>query len=151
MVSDLWGARISAATHGAMIAVWAVASLIGINIFTAITAANTTLVGTAHVPTPQAYVINAEWLVWPPAVGFVATLLLTVDLRDRILRKRLHHLRIRVGRAVCTVRCALLRVADQEEEWLRYGTDDAPPPPPTTAAPAAEGSGIVMNPVAALQ
>lgn len=151
MVSDLWGPRISAATHGAMIAVWALASLVGINTFTAITAANAVVVDGVRVPQPAAYVLNAEWLVWPPAVGFLAALLLTVHPRDRILRKRLHHLRIRLCGAVCTVRCALLGRAAQEEEWRLYGNDgggvggtDAPVDTPAPPSPIADA---VANPI----
>ena len=99
-VSDLFGPRISAATHGVMIGVWAAAAVIGIPCFTAYTAADYRLVGAAKVPNPSAYVANARWLCALPAAGCVAALFINVRAEDRELRAAKGDVRLRVFGAV---------------------------------------------------
>ncbi len=95
-VSDLFGSKISAATHGIMIAVWAAAAIIGIPVFTTFTSTDFRLVGTTKVTNPSAYIHNAHWLCALPAAGFIAALFIHVRPRDRELRAAKGDVRARV-------------------------------------------------------
>ncbi len=60
-VSDLWGSKISGATHGITIGVWALSTIIGVPIFTAIVKGNSIKSSTgATVPQPE----GAVWGAW---------------------------------------------------------------------------------------
>lgn len=87
-MSDLFGAKISAATHGVMIAVWSAAGIIGIPIFGSFTAKYYHLnTKGAKIPDAGAYIDNAYWLCGLPALSFVALLFMNVRVRDRRLRQ----------------------------------------------------------------
>jgi MFS family permease len=142
-LSDLFGPRISAATHGVMIGVWAFATVCGIPIFTAVTSAysvaavNPATGALVRTPTPHAYVVNATWLAFLPALAFCVSLFLNVRREDRRLRKAVGGAAARLpgGRlALCT--CTLLSPAAQEAEYARVGA---------RAAGEGEGEGAVAK------
>ena len=135
---ELFGPGISSATHGCMLSLWALSAVVGVPIFTHITATITmTTTGGAVHPAPEAYAINAEWLVLLPATATVAAALLNTRCRDRVLRKARRQLRLRllagrvlvVDRAVPVAaggalpfgwRWRLLGPEEQEEEWREF-------------------------------
>jgi hypothetical protein len=91
-LSDLFGPRLSAATHGTMLGIWALSVVVGVPTFGAVTSALSAVPphggGAAPVPTAKAYIVNAAWLALGPAGALIAALLLTVRREDRRLRKR---------------------------------------------------------------
>ena len=103
LCSDLFGSHISAATHGIMIGVWASAAVVGIPIFTSITAQySLTSAAGVRIPTPEAYIRNSWWLCALPTLGFLVCLLLNVTPADRRARERMGGVRARLGPwAVC--------------------------------------------------
>ena len=152
-MSDLFGPKISAATHGVMIAVWAAAAIIGIPCFTSYTSTDTraTAAG-ARVTNPSAYVSNARWLAALPAAGFFACLLLNVNPRDRALRRAKGGWRARVGGLVVWVSWAggvrLLGARAQAEEYADWagkgrgeGGGEAAPAAPAAVQLEAVGEG----------
>ena len=86
-VSDLFGPKISAATHGVMIAVWSAAGIIGIPVFGSFTGRYWHYVKGVKTPEPVAYIYNTWWLCGLPALSFVALLFMNVRVRDRRLRQ----------------------------------------------------------------
>lgn len=118
---ELFGSDLAAATHGILIAQWALSAVVGIPIFTAVVAAHTVTVpapsgvGTVRHATPEAYALNAQWLLVMPIVASIAALLLTTNRRDRILSKALRQLRVKCWRRTlvvsdmlhCVLRCVL--------------------------------------------
>lgn len=98
LCSDLFGSHISAATHGIMIGVWASAAVVGIPIFTSTTAHFSTLNDAGvRIPTPQAYIVNSQWLCVLPVLGFIFALFLNVHPEDRAARAHKGGLRARLG------------------------------------------------------
>jgi MFS family permease len=96
MCSDLFGARISAATHGVMIGAWAAAAIVGIPCFTTYTSTDYRLVGGSKVTNPTAYISNAHWLCALPSAGFLACLFLCVNPVDRALQHSKGDWRVRL-------------------------------------------------------
>jgi len=93
-LSDMFGSRISSATHGAMILVWSMMVVIAVPIFTAVTRVYSDPVklpsgAIIAVPNQTAYSVNATWLAVLPAMSFCATLFLNVRAEDRRLRRAL--------------------------------------------------------------
>lgn len=115
---ELFGSDLAAATHGILIAQWALSAVVGIPIFTAVVAAHTVTVpapsgvGTVRHATPEAYALNAQWLLIMPIVASIAALLLTTNRRDRILGKALRQLRVKCWRRTLVVSCLLRRLLD---------------------------------------
>jgi MFS family permease len=106
-LSDMFGPRISSATHGFMILVWSLTVVVSVPIFTSVTRAYsvpTTLPSgvTVAVPTPQAYAVNASWLAILPTASFCAALVLNVRAEDRRLRRALG------GGALMRLPCSML-------------------------------------------
>jgi hypothetical protein len=86
-LSDLFGPRLSAATHGTMLGIWALSVVVGVPIFAAVSDALSAVPpgaapGAARVPTARAYAVNATWLALAPAAALGAALLLTVRRED---------------------------------------------------------------------
>lgn len=105
---ELFGSDLAAATHGVLIAQWALSAVVGIPIFTAVVAAHTVTVpgpngGTVRHATPEAYALNAQWLLSMPILATLAAVVLTTNRRDRILSKALRQLRIRCWRRTLVV------------------------------------------------
>lgn len=123
-VSDLFGSNISAATHGVMIACWALSSVVGTPIFTSITSTYTETVGGVLKPTAEAYVLNAYWLVVMPVISCIAAVFLNVHAHDRTLRKARKHARVRLGPYVCVCDCKLLDPTAQEVEYASFMKDE---------------------------
>ncbi len=79
-LSELFGSHISAATHGVAIAVWALATIVGVPIFTSITSRFSVLLPDgSRVPTLDAYIINVSWLAALPALALASLSLLSAD------------------------------------------------------------------------
>lgn len=155
-VSELFGPKISAATHGSMISCWAISSIIGIPIFTAVTASEYTIVHGTKVPTAHAYIINSHWLAAMPVVALVAILLLNARPRDRIARRaqaaeRLLPVRVRVFQWVWVPPATVLDAAAQESEWAQLVAAKAVPEPPDPLSPTPmAGDGVDAAAVAPL-
>ena len=121
LCSDLFGSHISAATHGIMIGVWASAAVVGIPIFSSITAkySNLNAVG-VRVPFPEAYIINSRWLCSLPAIAFFVCLFLNISTSAVASRRKAGGLRLALGRkrAICITRGGLqwLGPSDIERE-----------------------------------
>ena len=95
-MSDLFGPKISAATHGVMIGVWASAAIIGIPCFTTYTSTDYYLSGTTKITNSTAYIHNTYWLCALPTAGFFALLFLNVVPEDRELRQAKLDWRMRI-------------------------------------------------------
>jgi MFS family permease len=127
-LSDLLGPKISAATHGTMIGVWALSVVAGVPVFTAVTSHYSAAVpaspgaATVRVPTPEAYVVNAYWLSVFPALSFLVALWLNVRREDRVLRKSLGGGLLRLpGGLLLWVACRVFSPPQQEAEYARVG------------------------------
>jgi hypothetical protein len=60
-VSDLWGSKISGATHGITIGVWALSTIIGVPVFTSIVKGNSIKSATgASVPQPEGLCLSLD-------------------------------------------------------------------------------------------
>ncbi len=106
-VSDVFGSKISAATHGVMIGVWAMAAVIGIPSFTSYTSSDFRVSsGGAKITNPSAYISNVHWLCALPAAGFFAALFINVRAEDRALRVAKCDWRVRVFSVVLRVNLA---------------------------------------------
>jgi MFS family permease len=105
-VSDVFGPKISAATHGVMIGVWASAAVIGIPCFTSYTSTDYHLSGSTKITNPSAYMHNTLWLCALPTVGFVAAACINVKAEDRAVRVAKRDVRVRVGAYVVRVNLA---------------------------------------------
>jgi hypothetical protein len=155
-VSDLFGPKISAATHGVTISVWALATVVCVPIFTSVTASHYVMVGSTKVPTPEAYMINSYWLCGLPAIGFLVLLFLNVATRDRKLREEHGGARVRIFKWVIAMHT--LSPQAQDEEWARFEEHRAvvragiklPPATPLDMTPAAAGAGAATPPPALL-
>ena len=87
-LSDLFGPRISSATHGAVIAMWALSVVVGVPVFGAVTRMYSHVTADGHVtPTDEAYIVNASWLAFFPTVAAGAAILLTLNPEDRGIRR----------------------------------------------------------------
>ncbi len=98
-VSDLFGPKISGATHGVMIAVWALSAIVGIPIFSSFTSNPAYTYVTAAGKTialPEAYAQNALWLCWLPLVAFFSLLFLNTRPSDRAMRRKQGGVRVRL-------------------------------------------------------
>ena len=141
LTSELFGPGISSATHGCMLSFWALSAVVGVPIFTRVTATHTVAAGVSPAgvaifhPAPDAYAINAEWLVALPALASLAAALLNTRTRDRILRRSSAQLRVRLplgrvavvdwlrsdgARVAALPRVRVLDAAQQEEEWAEH-------------------------------
>jgi len=144
LTSELFGPGISSATHGCMLSFWALSAVVGVPIFTRVTATHTVAAGVSPAgaavfhPSPDAYAINAEWLVALPALAAVAAALLNTRTRDRILARTRAQLRVRLPAGYVAVvdcrrragaradanaaapRARVLDGAQQEEEWAEH-------------------------------
>lgn len=132
-VSDLFGSKISGATHGLMLAVWATTSIVGTPIFTSINAATavpkvgcviTATNPCSAVPQPSGYITNAKWMCVLPAISFLALLFLNVRPRDRELRRATGAIRIRLWCLVAVFSC-LKNPEQQDVEWEKYQEQQA--------------------------
>ncbi len=123
-VSDMWGSKISGATHGITIGVWALSTLIGVPIFTSVVASHSSKSVTGVVvPSVEGYAINASWLACLPAIGVLAVLALNDDLRDRILRAaQPGAVRVRLprGRVLVLVRALTMFPSEAYLAAVRY-------------------------------
>lgn len=100
LVSELFGSKISSATHGAMISTWALACVVGTPIFSAVNLAYARPADAGHstaTPSREGYAMNASWLAALPALGFVAVALLNVRREDRLVATATRSVRVRVG------------------------------------------------------
>jgi hypothetical protein len=127
-VSDLFGAKISAATHGIMIGVWASAAVIGVPCFTSYTSSDYHFSGSTKITNPSAYIHNVHWLCALPCVGFFACLFLNVRADDRAVRQHKRDWRVRVFGAVLRINWAeggvrLLGAAAQAAEFAALPVD----------------------------
>jgi len=145
LTAELWGPGISSATHGAMLSFWALSAVVGVPIFTRVTATHAVVVvdpatGAASAqPTPDAYAVNAEWLLALPLAAAAAAAALNTRTRDRVLRRAAHQaLRLRLpagrvlvvggrggggGGACCGCarpRCRVLNAEQQADEWAAH-------------------------------
>jgi MFS family permease len=129
-VSDLFGPKISGATHGLMLAVWATTSIVGTPIFTSVnaqtqvckpnTGPNSNPYKTCvYVPSVQGYVTNAQWMTALPTIAFFTLLFLNVRPRDRELRAATGNLRVRLWCLVAVFSCCKTP-EQQEREWEDY-------------------------------
>ena len=145
LTSELFGPGISSATHGCMLSFWALSAVVGVPIFTRITATHTVAAGISpsgavvYHPSPDAYAINAEWLIALPALASLAAALLNTRTRDRILRRAGAQLRVRLpagrvaifdwhrdaGASAAWLRVRVLDSAQQEDEWAAHLLADA--------------------------
>jgi hypothetical protein len=137
-LSDLFGARISSATHGAVIATWALSVVVGVPVFASVTRVYSHVAEDGHItPTDEAYIVNASWLAFFPSLAVVAALLLTLQPDDRALRRdaaaaagaRATAFVVRLGsrrwRAVCIVGMASPRLSVR---WAADAPADAAVP-----------------------
>ena len=129
-LSDMFGARISPATHGLAIFFWSLACVVGAPVFAAVNAAHAVRAraGEPPVPSPAGYAVNALWLAAAPASALLAVALLNVRREDRRAAARTRSLRARCGSSVCVAGggsggggCRLLSAAQQEEEYAALG------------------------------
>jgi MFS family permease len=111
-LSDLFGTKISSATHGVMIAVWASGVVFGVPVFGAVTSRLSTVGADGHTitPLPEAYIVNASWLAVFPACAAVAALLLNLQAPDRVLRKESAALAASAAGAGASASAFLLRL-----------------------------------------
>lgn len=130
-VAEIWGSKISSATHGASIAFWAVACIIGTPIFASVNAAHAKISADGHkVPSREGYAINATWLAVLPSVAFIATLLLNVRREDRVVATATKSVRVRFGWWVlafdqgCRRWPRLLNLKAQAGEYKIYDEDE---------------------------
>ena len=129
-LSDLFGSKISSATHGANVSVWAFACVVGSSIFSAVNAQYAVMdssTGVKHT-LPQGYTVNALWLSCVPILSLIAILLLNVRREDRIVSKAGKSCRVRCLRWVIILPSwtarragACLDARQQEEEYKQYG------------------------------
>lgn len=115
-VSDLFGPKISAATHGVMIAVWASATIIGVPVFTSYTSSYT-VPGTTR-PAPMAYIMNTYWLCAMPTISFLCLLFMNVRPRDREMRRKTGSLRVRLCSHIISI--GLMGPDAQDAEAARF-------------------------------
>jgi MFS family permease len=122
-MSDLFGPKISAATHGTTISVWAIATIVGVPIFTSFTGRYYTMNGASKLPMPVAYIYNSYWLCGLPAMAFVCLLFLCVRNEDRAIRRWKRDVRLRFFKYVIRFDRSGVKVLDptaQAEEWSAY-------------------------------
>lgn len=137
LLSDTFGPRISGATHGVTISVWALSSIIGIPIFTSFTSKYIKIVNGVKVPLPQAYIYNSYWLCGFPVMAFICLLFLNLRPHDRILRQHSKDIRVRFFQYLIVFKgwCSMPMVqnpAQQEAEWEAYSKTLQPISPETT-------------------
>ena len=104
-LSDMFGAKISSATHGTAIFFWSLACVVGAPIFAAVNARYAVALRPGDVPTPSAagYAVNALWLAAFPASAVLAVLFMNVRREDRRVAARTRTLRARCCAHVCVV------------------------------------------------
>jgi hypothetical protein len=145
---------------GIMISIWALASIIGIPVFTSFTSKYSLpqIIGgkTIMVPQPEAYIYNCYWLCAMPLIAFVTLLFLNVHPHDRMLRQKKQDLRIRVFGHLQVITCRFLSKEQQAQEWEQDGNHKPDILAPTTPCIAnwnadEDTTGKTANPVADLE
>lgn len=145
-MSDMFGPKISAATHGVGIAVWALSSIIGIPVFTYYTGSyyKVTSAG-AKVALPKAYIYNSYWLCGLPVVAFCACLLMNVKPIDRNLRQHNNDLRIRIFAWVVVISKAGLSLRSNEQIEAEYAEWHKTQPAKIEKTVSASGSSALYS------
>lgn len=159
LTSELFGPGVSSATHGAMISFWALSAVVGVPIFTHVVATHTApaIGGAPGQPLPDAYAVNAEWLLALPLLAVAAAASLNTRTRDRVLRrecKQFLRLRLPAGRVLVVdsdaastkgnimsffcPRFTVLNAEQQAEEWAVHLTAESRANDATGSAGAAE-------------
>jgi MFS family permease len=127
--AEMWGSKISSATHGALITTWALACIFGAPIFAAV---NVSYSNIGHdgvkIPSREGYVINAIWLSTLPMISVIALLFLDVRREDRRAARAKNTCRMRVFTWVVTFSRAdgvkFLDPQTQEDEYQACGGRD---------------------------
>jgi MFS family permease len=124
--AELWGPKASSATHGALVAVWAVACVVGAPVFAAVNAASAVRDASgARVPAPAGYATNATWLACLPGAAILAVAFLDVRADDRRAARASGACRVRAGGLVLACSrargVALLGAAAQAREFAACG------------------------------
>jgi len=124
-LSDMFGARISSATHGAAIFFWSLACVLGAPLFAAVNTAYAEVrVGQAAVPTRMGYAVNALWLSFFPMVALISVIFLNVRKEDRRVARVTDTWRGRLGAWLCVIKCSTFpcyfRLLDSESQEKEY-------------------------------
>jgi MFS family permease len=156
-LSDMFGAKISSATHGAAIFFWSLACVVGAPVFAA--------VNERYGTSAQGYAVNASWLAAFPASALLAGFMLNVRMEDRRAARVTGTWRGRLGPYLCVcgggngvggkttqhsnpcfpiTPCTLLSPEQQEAEYGKLGvrgegTGEGETVPPFSSAAAAPG------------
>ena len=145
-LADLFGARISSATHGAAISIWALACVCGAPLFAAVNAAHAAPppAGGPPVPTGEGYALNAAWLACVPAAGLAAAAFLNVRAEDRAVEKRTRTWRARCCAGVLVLGgggVAWMGAAAQAAEYAAAAGAPGRPPERSAEEAAREAEG----------
>jgi len=127
--AEMWGSKISSATHGALITTWALACIIGAPVFAAVNVSYShTGPDGIKIPSRDGYVINAIWLSTCPMLSLLALLFLDVRREDRRAARAKGAWRVRLFSWVISItRTDGIRFLDtqsQEEEYKACGGRD---------------------------
>lgn len=127
--AEMWGSKISSATHGALITTWALACIIGAPVFAAVNVSYShTGQDGIKIPSKDGYVINAIWLSTCPMLSVLALLFLDVRREDRRAARAKGAWRVRVFSWVISItRTDGIKFLDtqlQEEEYKACGGRD---------------------------
>ena len=171
-LSDMFGAKISSATHGAAIFFWSLACVVGAPLFAAVNSHYAVAAGGVTVPSTTGYAVNALWLAAFPASALLAGFLLNVRREDRRAARATNTWRGRLGAHLCVCNtggrgwqaflltfpfcfssfCRVLSPAQQQAEYesLGVGQEEGAGDPPaaaealssTSSAPFATGSRV---------
>ncbi|KXS14103.1 MFS general substrate transporter [Gonapodya prolifera JEL478] len=112
-LSDQFGARNTGATHGVILWAWSLDAVIGIGYNTILNQQ----VAKYGKDAPNIYNLNFYWLLPVICVGFLVTIFIPTNIRDRILPKFPNELiRVRLGGRMRLVTTKGFRTVSQEDE-----------------------------------
>jgi hypothetical protein len=127
--AEMWGSKISSATHGALITTWATACIVGAPIFASVNYYYAHVGSDGiRIPSREGYAINAIWLSTLPMLSAITLLFLDVRREDRRTARAKSSLRIRIFTWVISLsRVDGIKFLDpqaQEEEYKSCGARD---------------------------
>jgi len=117
-LADMFGAKNVGATHGIILTTWSIGGVVGVLVYNNIVNWQVSLYG---IHAPNVYNINFYWLLPIACIGFIVTLFIRTNIRDRILpRQPGEVLRARfIGRLVLWKSpCTFERLTRDQEDTL---------------------------------
>ncbi|KAI9003409.1 major facilitator superfamily domain-containing protein [Hyaloraphidium curvatum] len=117
-LADMFGAKNVGATHGIILTTWSIGGVVGVLVYNNILNWQVSIYGKNA---PNVYNINFYWLLPIAIIGFLVTLLIRTNIRDRILPRQPGEIaRIRVGRSLTFWKspCTFERLSRDAEDKL---------------------------------